>query len=204
MVKIQTFILPGIGLGVIIGILSFYFAYNFYPQKNVNINFNEICYEFLDSAYLKYKDLDLQKTIMLKKLQLNAIGKPNNLVLIIFSGLEKQVNELISISNIQIFKNQSIGDNSSNNKKIILEGVISNGELKNLIDNIYGNTSSELYNQVLSSNIGIKAKPHISEQESIQITKEINQFMKQGLKKIIEQKEDVKNAECRSKIIYLE
>ena len=59
--NLQSIILPGIIVGIAGGILLFFAAYNYYPQKNVNINLDGDCYEFLDEAFSKYKLLVIER-----------------------------------------------------------------------------------------------------------------------------------------------
>jgi hypothetical protein len=50
--------------------------------------------------------------------------------------------------------------------------------------------------------LGIQSNPHITSEESLQISKNIDQFIKNGIKNIIDNNDGVKKAECRSKIVY--
>lgn len=57
--------------------MSSWVADGFYPKKNVNINVDGSCYEFLGSAFAEYKYLDIQKRTSILKAQYNAIEPPN-------------------------------------------------------------------------------------------------------------------------------
>ena len=49
--------LPAIIIFVIGGVISFLLAFNFYPEKHVNVNVDGKCYELLDKANIQYQNL---------------------------------------------------------------------------------------------------------------------------------------------------
>lgn len=201
MVNLQSVIIPGIIIGITGGILLFFLAYNYYPHKNVNINLNGKCYEFLDLAYEKYKDLEFKKERELLKMQIEAIGSSENVVPIIFSGSSKEVNNLIENINISITNRQILGANNSNIDKIIVRGNVTNGILEEISADLYKNTSGSEVNTILS-NIGILPNSDISAEESHLITQNIDLITINGLKQIISESDGVKDTECRSSIVY--
>jgi hypothetical protein len=201
LINLQKIVIPGIVIGFVGGTIMFILAFSYYPQKHVNINLNGNCYEFLDNAYEEYKLLELEKEKEIKKLQIQAIGDPKNIVPITFSGSGKDTNDFIDANNININYKKSLDNSSTIIDKTILKGTISNEDLKKLVNRSYSNNTESFSETVLSS-LGIQSNPHITSEESLQISKSINQFIKIGVKKIIDNNDGVKKAECRSKIVY--
>ncbi|HKX97824.1 MAG TPA: hypothetical protein VJL78_08345 [Candidatus Nitrosocosmicus sp.] len=198
--NLQFIIVPGIVIGVIGGILLFFAAYNYYPQKNVNINLNGKCYEFLDEAYKKYQDLVSNRERELLKLQIDSLDGSNTFVPIIFSGSSNDVEHIIDKFDINVTEKQTLGDQNTKVDKIIVRGVVSNVILEQLLDNISENITDASMN--LMPKFGILPNSAISASESAKISDNIDQFMISGLKQIIVEKNGVKDAECRSTIVY--
>ncbi len=178
-----------------------FLAYSYYPHKHVNANLNGTCYEFLDNAYIKYKNLEMEKEKEIKMLQLKAIGSPNVLIPITFSGTNKEVNDFMINNHINEIGRQTLGNNNSNIDKIIIRGTILNGNLEKIVNN-FPNNDTESFTKTVSYGIGVQPNPHITNEESQQISKNIEQLMGNGLKEIIDEKDGVKLAECRSSIVY--
>ncbi|HEX2068041.1 MAG TPA: hypothetical protein VHF08_05020, partial [Nitrososphaeraceae archaeon] len=75
MIDYYKFAIPGIVVVIIGGMISGIMAYNFYPEKHVNVNIDDgKCYELLDSANVKYQNLAAKNKIEILKLQLDAIN----------------------------------------------------------------------------------------------------------------------------------
>lgn len=201
MINLQKIVIPGIVIGLVGGTIMFILAFRYYPEKHVNINLNGNCYEFLGNAYGDYKVLELEKEKEIKKLQIQAIGDPKNIVPITFSGSDKDTDEFINTNNINITFKKSLDNYSTIIDKTIFKGTIINGDLKKLVNEPFSNNTESFSKTVLSS-LGIQSNPHITGEESLQISKDINQFIRNGIKKIIENSDGVKKAECRSKIVY--
>ncbi len=176
-------------------------AFSFYPEKHVNANLNGNCYELLDNAYIKYKNLEMEKGKALKRLQIQAIGSPNILVPITFSGTNKEVNDFMANNHINETSRLTLGNNNSSIDKVIIRGTILNGNLEKIV-NDYSNNDTGSFSKTVSYGIGIQPNPHITGVESQQISESIEQLMTTGLKEIINEKDGVKVAECRSKIVY--
>jgi hypothetical protein len=198
--NLQFIIVPGIVIGVIGGILLFFAAYNYYPQKNVNINLNGKCYEFLDEAYKKYQDLVSNRERKLLKLQIDSLEGSNSFIPIIFSGSSNDVEHIIDKFDINVTEKQTLGDQNTKVDMIIVRGVVSNMILEQLLDNISENIIDATMN--LMPKFGILPNSGISASESAKISDNIDQFMISGLKQIIVEKNGVKDAECRSTIVY--
>jgi hypothetical protein len=198
--NLQFIIVPGIVIGIIGGILLFFAAYNYYPQKNVNINLNGICYEFLDEAYQKYQDLVSTREIELLKMQIELLEDSNSMVPITFSGTSAEVEDIIAQYDINLTEMQTLGDQNTKVDKMIVKGVVSHARLQQILNSIYENTTGAPLDSM--SKIGILPNSGISASESAKISDNIDQFMASGLKKIVLEKTGVKGTECRSTIIY--
>ena len=179
----------------------FFAAYNFYPQKNVNINLNGDCYEFLDEAFNKYKSLEIEKEKELLKLQLDAIGNTPGPIPITFSGSSKAVDQTVKSNKINVSERQTIGNNSTQIDKVIITGIANISVLERISNNWQKNITGTS-TSVESTEIGILPNQYISSNESIKIRQSIDDFMFEGIKKIIGTSEGVKPTECRSAIVY--
>ena len=192
--------MPGIVIGIIGGILLFFAAYNYYPHKNVNINLDGKCYEFLNEAYQKYQNLVSMRERELLRLQIAALDGSKTFVPIIFSGSSDNVDNIIEKFDINVTEIQSIGDQNTQVDKEIVKGFISSIILEQILDKISNNITDDTKNSM--PKIGILPNSGISASESAKISENIDQFMILGLKKIISEKSGVKETECRSTIIY--
>ena len=198
--NLQSIIIPGIIIGIIGGILLFFAAYNYYPQKNVNINLNGKCYEFLDVAYQKYQDLVTLRERELLKMQIAAIGESITFVPITFSGSSVEIESIIDNYDINVTDIQTLGDLNTQVDKMIVKGVVSNAMLEQILNNISENNIGATMNFMLK--FGILPNSGISKSESTAISNNTHQFMTGGIKKIIQENDGVKETECRSTIIY--
>lgn len=201
MVNSQKIIVPGIITALIGGTIMLLLAFSFYPEKHVNINLNGRCYELLDVAYAKYKDLEVQRENEIKRLQVQAIGDPAIMVPISFSGTERQVNDFINQNDVDVSSRQLLGNNPSIDKTIV-KGTISNGNLEKIINSSIVENNGANHTQTIAFGLGIQPNPYITPSESQQITKNIYDIMLNRVKEIIAEKEGVKEAECRSKFVY--
>lgn len=194
--NLQSIIVPGIVIGIIGGILLFFAAYNYYPQKNVNINLNGKCYEFLDVAYQKYKDLVAIRERELLKLQIESLKGSNSIVPITFSGSSVNVEHIIDKFDINVTQIQRLGDQNTQVDMMIVKGGVSTVRLQQLLENISDVTKESMPKFGILPNTGISAS------ESTRISDKIDQFMTSGVKKIVLEEDSVKRTECRSTIIY--
>ncbi len=201
MISLKKIVIPGIVIGLVGGTIMFILAFSYYPHKHVNINLASKCYEFLGNAYEKYKVLELNKEKEIKRLQIQAIGNPKNIVPITFSGSDKDTNEFINKNNINITYKKSLDNSSSIIDKTILKGNILNEDLKKLVNDSNSN-NTESFSKTILFSLGIQSNPYITSKESQQISKNIDHFMSNGIRKIIDNRDGVKEAECRSKIVY--
>jgi hypothetical protein len=193
-------VIPAIVILVIAGIASFILAYNFYPQKHVNINIGGRCYEFLDAAFTRYQDLVSQKEIEILKLQLAAIDSPEAMIPITFSGTEQDIKDFTQKYSIKITSDKIISQNNAEDVHII-GALIKKKDFQNAVNSLTLQDVNPLSKSTAGS-IGIQPNPQITSQEGMQISATTNSFMKKGIQDIIDSKDGVKPAECRSKIQY--
>jgi hypothetical protein len=197
----QKIVVPGILICLIGGTVMLFLAFSYYPHKHINANLNGNCYELLGNAYIKYKNLEMEKEKAIKLLQVQAIGSSQVLVPITFSGSNTEVNSFMANNHINEMGRQVLGNNNSGIDKIIIRGTILNGNLEKVVNEFPGN-DTQSFSKTVSYGIGIQPNSYITNEESQQISKNIDQFMEKGLKEIINEKDGVKAAECRSKIVY--
>ena len=166
----------------------------------MNINLSGKCYEFLDVAYQKYQDLVSLRELELFKMQIEAIGESNTFVPIIFSGSSVDIEGIIHSYDINVTDIQTLGDLNTQVDKMIIKGVVSNAILEQIVSNISKNNIGATVNSM--PKFGILPHSGISTSESATISNNTHQFMTNGIKKIIQEKDGVQETECRSTIIY--
>ena len=143
----------------------------------------------------------MEKEKAVKMLQVQAIGSPSILVPITFSGTNKEVNDFMASNHINETGRQTLGNNNSSIDKTIIRGTILNGDLEKMANN-FPNNKTESLSKTVPYGLGIQPNPHITSEESQLISKNIEQLMERGLMEIISEKDGVKVAQCRSKIVY--
>ena len=119
---------------------------------------------------------------------------------ITFSGSSDEVDNIIEKFDINVTEIQTIGDQNTQVDKKKVRGVTSSTILEQILNNISGNGADNTTNPI--PKIGILPNSGISASESAKISDNIDQFMISGLKKIIGEKNGVKDTECRSTIVY--
>lgn len=190
--------LPAIIIFVIGGVISFLLAFNFYPEKHVNVNVDGKCYELLDMANIQYQNLAATNRLPVLKMQIDYIESANAKIPIIFSGYEERINEFLQIYPFQIIDKQNITNsvNPSLNKNIV-KAIVSKNELSNLINNSKISDFYQYSNSIIGS-IGIQSTQYFTLEEGKAVSNKSKELMYNGLKEIIERKEGVKSAECRN------
>jgi hypothetical protein len=205
MVDFHKLILPIIVILIVGGIASFFLAFGFYPKKNVNININGYCYEFLGSAFVEYKNLDAKKEMRILNLQYRAIEPSNALIPITFSGTKSEIIGLADEYNIEVVGKQQVGDIYNNNNYIdryIVNGIITKPHFKELLDDLTLQDFNPSTKTILSS-IGLQPNSYLTHEEGKEISIDANNFMKIEIQQMIaDNHEGIKQAECRSKIQY--
>jgi len=207
MIDYYKFAIPAIVVVVIGGMISGLMAYNFYPEKHVNVNIgNDKCYELLDSANLKYQNLAAKNEIEILKLQLDAINleKEEQAVVlpVTFSGTHDEISGFKDKYNIiNIISDTPISDNSNVDKRIV-KATISETEFQRIVNDLTLKDVKPLSKTVAGS-IGLQPNTYITPAEGKQISLNSNEFMREGIHEIVESEYDgVKPAECRTKIEY--
>jgi hypothetical protein len=210
MIDYYKFAIPAIVIVIIGGMISGLLAYNFYPEKHVNVNIgNGKCYELLDSANVKYQNLAAKNEIEILKLQLNAINseKEEEQAVVVqlpvtFSGTQAGISDFTDKYNIiNIISDTPISDNSNVDKRIV-KATISKSEFQRIVNDL---TLEDVYpsSKTVAGSIGLQPNTFITPEEGKQISLDSNEFMREGIHEIVESKYDgIKPAECRTKIQY--
>lgn len=135
LVDYRNLSIPVIIILVIGGVISFLLAFNFYPEKHVNVNIDGRCYELVDNANIQYQNLAASNRLLVLKMQITYIESADAKIPIIFSGYEERINEFLQRYPFQIIEKQNITNsvNPSLNKNIV-KAIVSKNELSNLIN----------------------------------------------------------------------
>lgn len=201
MVNLQSIIIPGIVIGLIGGITLFLAAYSYYPEKHLNVNIGGKCFEFLDSAFTDYENLEFDNEILTKVLQTKAIGESTTMVPISYVGSELQVDKFIHQYPLEVTNYYKQQGSNLVPDKIVIKGKMKNSDIVTYLGDI--NKSKENVNSRDSlHNFGILPNKYISVQEGGEISKTTDKFMENGLKTISAYDNGVNKAECRTKIVY--
>jgi hypothetical protein len=187
---------PGI-LGLLVGgTIGFLLAFNYYPEKHVNVNVDGKCYELLDESNEKHKILRAQNEINMKKMQLNMIESDDASLPVTFSGFKENVDDFIKQYNLRnIISMQKVSDNPTFDK-FIIKATLSQNELQKIVNDL---TLSDFYPTVsVRGSVGLGPNQYISSEERKVISAESTKFMQNGIKNIVESNVGVKSAECRN------
>ena len=208
MVDFRALAIPAIIVLLVGGTISFFMAFSFYPEKHVNVKMNGECYEFLDNAYAKYKKLQAEKELLIYRLQANAIGSPNTIIPVIFSGTGEEVDDFVKRYNIDIITSQKIGANNNYIDKYVVKATMTKQDFERIINDLTIKDLDPLTKSI-SGSIGLQPNSYITEQEGEQISLYSKDFMRNGIQQIIDASnanssnyDGVKQAECRTKIQY--
>jgi hypothetical protein len=206
MIDYYKFAIPAIVVVIIGGMISGIMAYNFYPEKHVNVNIDDgKCYELLDSANVKYQNLAAKNKIEILKLQLDAINSEKEQAVILpvtFSGTRAGISDFTDKYNIiNIISDTPISDNSNVDKRIV-KATITKSEFQRIVNDLTLKDVKPLSKTVAGS-IGLQPNTYITPAEGKQISLSSNDFMREGIHEIVESNYDgVKSAKCRTKIEY--
>lgn len=190
--------IPAIIIVVIGGVISFFLAFNFYPEKHVNVNIEGKCYELIDQANIQYQNLVASTRLQVLKMQIDYIESADAQIPIIFSGYEDRINAFLQTNHLQIIEKQNITNsvNPSLNKNIV-KAIISKNELSNLINNSEISDFYPYSNSIIGS-IGIQPTQYFTIEEGKAVSNKSKELMYIGVKEIIKSKDGVKSAECRN------
>jgi hypothetical protein len=206
MIDYYKFAIPVIVVVIIGGMMGGLMAYNFYPEKHVNVNIDDgKCYELLDSANVKYQNLAAMNKIEILKLQLDAINSEKEQAVIlpvIFSGTQAGISDFTDKYNmINIISDTPISDNSNVDKRIV-KATITRSEFQRIVNDLTLKDVKPL-SETVAGSIGLQPNTYITPAEGKQISLSSNDFMREGIHEIVESNYDgVKSAECRTKIQY--
>jgi len=187
---------PGILVLLVGGTIGFLLAFNYYPEKHVNVNVDGKCYELLDESNEKHKILRAQNEINMKKMQLNMIESDDASLPVTFSGFKENVDDFIKQYNLRnIISMQKVSDNPTFDK-FIIKATLSQNELQKIVNDL---TLSDFYQTVsVRGSVGLGPNQYISSEERKVISAESKEFMENGIKNIVESNVGVKSAECRN------
>jgi hypothetical protein len=202
MIDYYKFAIPAIVVVIIGGMISGIMAYNFYPEKHVNVNIGGKCYELLDSANVKYQSLAAKNKIEILRLQLDAIETEQAILPVTFSGTQAGISDFTDKYNIiNIISDTPISDNSNVDKRIV-KATITRSEFQRIVNDLTLKDVTPLSKTVAGS-IGLQPNTYITPAEGKQISLSSNEFMREGIHEIVGSNYDgVKSAECRTKIQY--
>jgi hypothetical protein len=188
--------IPGILVLLVGGTIGFLLAFNYYPEKHVNVNVDGRCYELLDAANEKHKILRAQHEINIKKMQLNMIEYSDASLPVTFSGFKENVDDFIKQYNIRnIISIQKVSDNPTFDKYII-KATLSKNELQKIVNDL---TLTDYYPTLsVRGGVGLGPNKYISSEERKVISAESKDFMENGIKDIVESNVGIKSAECRN------
>ena len=187
---------PGIIILLIGGTIGFLLAFNYYPEKHVNVNVDGRCYELLDESNEKHKILRAENEINMKKMQLNMIEYGDVSLPITFSGFKENVDDFIKQYNIRnIISMQKVSENPTFDK-FIVKATLSKNELQKIVNDL---KVSDFYPTLsVIGSIGLAPNQYISNEERKVISTESKEFMENGIKDIVESNVGIKLAECRN------
>ena len=188
--------IPGILILLVGGTIGFLLAFNYYPEKHVNVNVDGRCYELLDESNEKHKILRAQNEINMKKMQLNMIESDDASLPVTFSGFKENVDDFIKQYNLRnIISMQKVSDNPTFDK-FIIKATLSQNELQKIVNDL---TLSDFYPTVsVRGSVGLGPNQYISSEERKVISAQSKEFMENGIKNIVESNVGVKSAECRN------
>jgi hypothetical protein len=200
MIDYHKLAIPAIAILAAGGIISFLLAYNFYPEKHVNVNIGGKCYELLDSAYAKYQDLAANNEIEILKLQLDAIESEQATLHVTFSGRQSDILNFKNKYDIKIISDNAISDDISVDKRIV-KATVTKNELKKIVNDLSVKDVIPL-SKTAAGSIGLQPTLYITSEEGKIISLKSTQFLRKGIQEIINSEEGVKPAECRSAVEY--
>ena len=188
--------IPGILVLLVGGTIGFLLAFNYYPEKHVNVNVDGRCYELLDESNEKYKILRAQNEINIKKMQLNMMKYSDASLPVTFSGFKENVDDFIKQYNIRnIISTQKVSDNPTFDKYII-KATLSKNELQKIVNDL---TLNDFYPTLsVRGSVGLGPNKYISSEERKIISAESKDFMENGIKDIVESNVGIKSTECRN------
>jgi hypothetical protein len=187
---------PGILVLLVNGTIGFLLAFNYYPEKHVNVKVDGKCYELLEESNEKHKILRAQNEINMKNMQLNMIKSDVVSLPITFSGFKENVDDFIKQYNLRnIISMQKVSDNPTFDK-FIIKATLSKNEFQKIVNDLI---LSDFYPTLsVRGSVGLGPNQYISSEERKVISAESKEFMENGIKNIVESNVGIKSAECRN------
>jgi hypothetical protein len=196
MVEISKFAIPAIGLLALIGVISFFLAFNLYPEKHVNVTVEGKCYELLDEPNRRYQNLASRNEIEKVRLQLGKVESDSAYLPILFTGKDTDISDFQNKYKLNVTSQQKLKYYPNINASVITANI-SKGELSKVVQDLTINDVATSAKTVAGS-IGIESNRYITSSESMQISNILSEYMDNGIKQIIANSSGVKSAECRT------
>ena len=206
MINYYKLAIPGIFVALLGGGIMGLLAFNFYPEKHVNISIGGKCYEFFNDAFYEYQKLSANRDIEILKLQLGLIrskmlDKTETVLPISFSGDLDKIDKFIHQYDIAVSERHDISNND-NVKKIIIKGNIKIKDYYSILNNL-AYTDLNPLTKTIAGSVGIERINYLTDKDKNILSNFSHNYMKSGLEKIINAtNKNIKPAECRTKIVY--
>ena len=151
------------------------------------------CWDLL-SINIKSRTLKDRRVL---QLQLDAIDPTNALIPNSYSGTEDAVREFSSKYDIDIIDNMQIG----NVDKYVVNGIVLRPHFKGILESL-AITDFDPLSKTVQGALGVQANLFITQQEGIKIARDIKNFMRTGIERIVEKGDNtnIRPAECRTSI----
>ncbi len=178
------------------GVISFFPAYNFYPEKHENVTVDGKCYELLDAAHKQYVNLTASRDIEILRLQLSKVESNDAIIPIIFSGKDTDIEQFKHKYSLMVTSQQKV-KYFPNIDASVVTANISKNELQNIVDNL---TLTDVYplSKTVAGSIGIEPNNYITSAEGMDISNKSKEFMNNGVREIMSNSDGVKPAYCRT------
>jgi len=205
LISVSRIIIPSIVVLIIAGTISFFLAYKFYPEEHVNINLNGKCYELVGNAYQKYKNLDAQKHLDTLRLTSYAIKPRAGSIPIVFTGTKEQIANFTNKydNGLRVVSTEGISPGYTTVDVQIVKAAVTKPTFQKITSELTIN-DFDLLKKTVGGSIGLQPTPNISSEQEHRIIQQVNQFMQDGIRKIVAdgeqlgEAEGVKSYECRS------
>ena len=196
MVDYGRLAIPAILILAVGGVISFFLAYNFYPEKHENGTVDGKCYELLDAAHKQYVNLAASRDIETLRLQLSKVELKDAIIPIIFSGKDTDIEQFKHKYSLMVTSQHKV-KYFPNIEASVVTANISKSELQNIVNNL---TLKDVYplSKTVAGSIGIEPNNYITSAEGKDISNKSKEFMSNGVREIISNSDGVKAAYCRT------
>ena len=196
MVDYGRLAIPAILILAVGGVISFFLAYNFYPEKHENVTVDGRCYELLDAAHKQYVNLAPEYGYRDIKAQLSKVEPKNAIIPIIFSGKDSDIEQFKHKYPLMVTSQHKVKYYPNIDASVVTTNI-SKSELQNIVDNL---TLKDVYplSKTVAGSIGIEPNKYITSAEGKDISIKSKTFMSNGIREIISNSDGVKPAYCRT------